>query len=117
MVGAFEWVVRQLPRGLDARRHFVPQSAGDYAYHEVRQKLHYAVRWRAQAPPLRVAREYKLHDRAPRRLSAPPEAYGTRGATARSASSGGQTTCLAPCCHCTTSTRWPAWRPVTGSSQ
>jgi small GTP-binding protein len=46
-----------LPRGATV------EDLADAIHHELRQKLHYAVRWPAGAAPLRVAHRYELQDR------------------------------------------------------
>jgi ribosome-interacting GTPase 1 len=56
-------------RPADLRRPFVlprgstVEDLADTVHHELRQKLHYAVRWPSDAAPMRVGHQYELRDR------------------------------------------------------
>jgi uncharacterized protein len=52
-----------LNRPFVLRRGSTVDDLADMVHHEVRQKLHFAVRWPADGTPLRVAHSYQLADR------------------------------------------------------
>jgi ribosome-interacting GTPase 1 len=52
-----------LSRPFVLRRGSTVEDLADAIHHEVKEKLRFAVRFPADAPPLRVARHYELHDK------------------------------------------------------